>query len=633
MTNIRLWVQQTLTRRRLIWIGAGVLLVLLLVASWLTFRPQTLAYHYGGDSCDRRLLLFPGTVSSVGERYRLEPRGGLSLGATQVTSTEICAVALKAPAAHQQASVQLRAMGGVLPVTEYTIHTSDLPQITSELDAPISAKQPLKLALSAPDATFTYALVAGEKRAACTVKERQVVCPVAELNLTQGEQQVITVERLYKQMVVDTPLKKQVRLQAPARIVSSSVTADSVVYDTPKSIAFQVDKPIVSAEATLERIPKDGEGEKIATTTKTSNTEIIVQFTDDLPRKADYRLTLDVTARDGSSLVAPLSLPFKTSGGPAVTGISVGSSGYIPGSPITITFDQPLKADMPISQFVNLKDMTGTIAIRGAQVVITPQAIGRCATFGVAVKKGIVSEHGIASESDWSTSSRARCYTTETIGTSVNGRPITAYFFGNGGSYVLYTGAIHGNEQSSKYLTQNWISELDARAGEIPGSKTLVVVPIVNPDGTAIGGRNNARGVNLNRNFPTHNWEKDIITSGGRQAGEGGESAGSEPETQALMRLTQRLNPAFVVTFHSSGALVNSNDAGNSVAKGQQYASLAGYSFIPNSATTGTFGFEMTGTYEDWLLERGTAAILIELNTNTGNHFSQNRAALWSTMK
>ena len=180
---------------------------------------------------------------------------------------------------------------------------------------------------------------------------------------------------------------------------------------------------------------------------------------------------------------------------------------------------------------------------------------------------------------------------------------------------------------------QHWMNELEGNPGKIPANARVVVVPTGNPDGVAIARRDNNNGVNLNRNFPTNNWTSNIITGGGgEQAGAGGPSAGSEPETKALMNATYRYAPRFVMTYHSSGSLVNSNDVGVSIAAGQAYAQAARYRFVPNSATTGTFGFEMTGTYEDWLLERGIAAILIELNTNTGNHFTQNRSAMWTML-
>ncbi|MNL40059.1 hypothetical protein D3C87_1623800 [compost metagenome] len=120
------------------------------------------------------------------------------------------------------------------------------------------------------------------------------------------------------------------------------------------------------------------------------------------------------------------------------------------------------------------------------------------------------------------------------------------------------------------------------------------------------------------------------MSGGAVEKGAGGPSPLSEPESKTLANFTLSLRPRFVVTYHSSGSLVNSNDVGISVGLGKQYAALAGYSYISNAATNDTFGFTMTGTYEDWLIEQGIPAILIELNTNTGYHFTQNRAGLWA---
>lgn len=209
-----------------------------------------------------------------------------------------------------------------------------------------------------------------------------------------------------------------------------------------------------------------------------------------------------------------------------------------------------------------------------------------------------------------------------------------AYTFGTSGPATMYVGAIHGNELSSKYLTDALVAYLEEHAREIPSDRRVVVVPTVNPDGVAAKTRYNARNVNLNRNFPTTNWVSDTAVSGGTvEQGAGGSSSLSEPEAAALAAFTQSLQPRLVVTYHSQGSLVNSNDVGIAATLGPQYATMTRYKFVSSEATTGVFGFEMTGTYEDWLAERSTPAILIELPTNTGGYFSQNAAAIWAMIR
>jgi len=86
------------------------------------------------------------------------------------------------------------------------------------------------------------------------------------------------------------------------------------------------------------------------------------------------------------------------------------------------------------------------------------------------------------------------------LGTSNEGRPIVAERYGAiGGRRVLVIGVIHGNEDDGVAI----IEQLRARA--LPEAVELWLVESMNPDGQAAQIRQNANGVDLNRNFP-HNW-------------------------------------------------------------------------------------------------------------------------------
>ena len=71
----------------------------------------------------------------------------------------------------------------------------------------------------------------------------------------------------------------------------------------------------------------------------------------------------------------------------------------------------------------------------------------------------------------------------------------------------------------------------------------LWVIPSYNPDGLARGTRENAQGVDLNRNFP-HRWADLDGTY------ESGSGPASEPETRAVMRFLRDVRPARVLSFH-----------------------------------------------------------------------------------
>jgi murein peptide amidase A len=131
----------------------------------------------------------------------------------------------------------------------------------------------------------------------------------------------------------------------------------------------------------------------------------------------------------------------------------------------------------------------------------------------------------------------------KTIGTSVRGRPITAWHLddrpvdGRTGPTVLLVAAMHGNEGAPRQILQTL-----RRARAIHGVD-LWLVPTYNPDGLAAHHRRNAHGVDLNRNYPYHWADLD-----GNY--ESGPHPGSEPETRAMMRFLSALQPDYVLSFH-----------------------------------------------------------------------------------
>jgi len=125
------------------------------------------------------------------------------------------------------------------------------------------------------------------------------------------------------------------------------------------------------------------------------------------------------------------------------------------------------------------------------------------------------------------------------IGHSAKGRPITAWHLGDPASPVkaVFIAAMHGNEAAPARILQN------LRDGAPITGADVWVVPYLNPDGFHRHTRKNARGVDLNRNFPVR-WIRQYGTynSGRRPA--------SEPETRAAMAFLRQVRPTYVVSFH-----------------------------------------------------------------------------------
>lgn len=108
---------------------------------------------------------------------------------------------------------------------------------------------------------------------------------------------------------------------------------------------------------------------------------------------------------------------------------------------------------------------------------------------------------------------------------------------------------------------------------------TLYFIPMSNPNGTQIANssekplyvpksfnndsfKGNANAVNLNRNFPFH-WYGATDGTNRNQTNYRGPSAGSEPETKAIMNLCNKNNFQFMLSMHILGGGIYWKDSAN----------------------------------------------------------------------
>ena len=120
---------------------------------------------------------------------------------------------------------------------------------------------------------------------------------------------------------------------------------------------------------------------------------------------------------------------------------------------------------------------------------------------------------------------------------------------------VMLIGGTHGDELTSVSMVFQWMKRLDAERFQPFDWR---VVPCLNPDGllSQPPTRVNANGVDLNRNYPTKDWDKTAINYWKTKTHSDkrrypGLQASSEPETQALMELISSFKPDAIVTIHA----------------------------------------------------------------------------------
>lgn len=239
----------------------------------------------------------------------------------------------------------------------------------------------------------------------------------------------------------------------------------------------------------------------------------------------------------------------------------------------------------------------------------------------------------------------------DSIGASYEGRPMLAVKVGLPGDSperpnVLFMATHHAREWISTAIAMKLIRWLADSAGPTVASHDVWVIPVENPDGyqyTFTDDRywrknrrpnaNGTFGVDPNRNYPAF-WGVDDRGSSGVQFAETyrGASAGSEPETQAVMAFHAIHRPVLALSYHSYSGLIlypwgfRSGTLAPDLAR---FQALAGTDLAPAIMDAGPEEtidryhpgpgwnlYPTNGEYTDWAYRAyGTIAFTVELTS------------------
>lgn len=117
---------------------------------------------------------------------------------------------------------------------------------------------------------------------------------------------------------------------------------------------------------------------------------------------------------------------------------------------------------------------------------------------------------------------------------------------------ILTMALIHGDELPSGTVARAWMARLE----KLNPRNSWRVIPIMNPDGFQMKTRTNARGVDLNRNFPTEGWEGEAVERWKTHTKQDprrypGPNPGSEIETRCAMKHIEDFQPDFIISIHT----------------------------------------------------------------------------------
>ena len=124
------------------------------------------------------------------------------------------------------------------------------------------------------------------------------------------------------------------------------------------------------------------------------------------------------------------------------------------------------------------------------------------------------------------------------VGQSVLGTPLKSFSLGTGSKKVLMWSQMHGNESTTTKAVLDVINFLHTpsnMAEMILESCTLLILPMLNPDGAAEYTRVNANGVDLNRDAQEQ----------------------SQPESKVLRKVFDRFSPDYCFNLHDQRTIFN----------------------------------------------------------------------------
>ena len=175
---------------------------------------------------------------------------------------------------------------------------------------------------------------------------------------------------------------------------------------------------------------------------------------------------------------------------------------------------------------------------------------------------------------------------------------------------VLIMGVFHGEEPQGEYLIREYLKTDLSKI-----KNKLLIIPCLNPDGKSKNKRQNANGVDLNRNFPTRNWE---LTEKNEYFG--GNAPASEIETNFVLDVLANHRIDAILSIHAPFKIVNYDGPAEVIAK--KVSEITGY---PVQAD---IGYPTPGSFGNYAgVERQIPTITLELPEDETNE------QLWITNK
>lgn len=509
------------------------------------------------------------------------------------------------------------------------VETDIYPSVKeTSLDENMSRNEILTFDISYNNSFIDYVLVIGEENILCEKDNSRITCNTQNIPFEYGQTYQAKLLGMYQGDIVKVADTRDVNILYPVTVESTSIENKGVVQSlTIPEISITLNKEI---QNTYKILFEDGDKTPIQFTTRTEGRILFIQPQESFKQTVSYFLTVsNLEGIDGSKAESDYTLEFSIGDGPKIKSSNM-KTGFPVGDNIVLTFNQDLKTGQNIKNYIKLTpSIEYSYTVKKNQITINPtNTLDTCLVYKLDISRGLIGIDGLVASTGSSHTFKTRCHRVVSLGTSVQGKGIYAYYFGNGAKKILFFGSMHGSEANTRTTMTKWIDELEINSSRIPADKTIIVIPTLNPDGIANRTRFNANGVDLNRNFAAADWTQGTYLHTNFYPTGGGLLPFSEPESIIMKDLIIREKPYITLSYHAAAAYVVASNTAKGIELGQVYAQISKYRYVA-PGTHDAFSYDITGTFEGWAEEQGYSSLVIELSSAYSDQFLQNKSAMW----
>ena len=184
-----------------------MIFVAIIAAGVASYWPSTVEFSYNQKTCTGKLTVAPHLFETVGsDNFRIEADQPVMIGNVQIATRSVCFIPVSSPLPGEHTVTQAP-FGWAFIGKTFRVIIAKHPVVSAiGLAKPVPVSKPLEVALSTADSVFSYNLKVNDKTQPCQNKQQKISCDLTNLNLAQGKDYNVHVDRYFASRRVGTVL-------------------------------------------------------------------------------------------------------------------------------------------------------------------------------------------------------------------------------------------------------------------------------------------------------------------------------------------------------------------------------------------------------------------------------------------